>query len=340
MSTMKKKIKISIQGASGYTGGELIRLLLNHPLCEIVSVSSNFNSGKKISDIHNDLVGDSDLIFSKEIDKNVDVIYLCSGHGKSSTFLKSTKIDKEVRIIDLSQDFRVDNLFEDRVFEYGLPEINKSNILNSNNIANPGCFATAIQLGVLPLISVNSNSKEIHTHAITGSTGAGLKLAQTSHFSWRNNNVSWYKPFTHQHLNEVYKTIEKKYNINFIPVRQIEAIRRQRAIGIAPVVIPWVFITSAFIHRFLARMIEICDLRIARADRSIRFMIEDDLPARDVIGQQPQLLMKQRQPVLHPRMHAAGGDGFIQRVTTCHGTKGCTVPGAKPFDRRLVKLKL
>ena len=216
---MKKKIKISIQGASGYTGGELIRLLLNHPLCEIVSVSSNFNSGKKISDIHNDLVGDSDLIFSKEIDKNVDVIYLCSGHGKSSAFLKSTKIDKEVRIIDLSQDFRVDNLFEDRVFEYGLPEINKSNILNSNNIANPGCFATAIQLGVLPLISVNINSKEIHTHAITGSTGAGLKLAQTSHFSWRNNNVSWYKPFTHQHLNEVYKTIEKKYNINFIPIR-------------------------------------------------------------------------------------------------------------------------
>ena len=219
MSTMKKKIKISIQGASGYTGGELIRLLLNHPLCEIVSVSSNFNSGKKISDIHNDLVGDSDLIFSKEIDKNVDVIYLCSGHGKSSAFLKSTKIDKEVRIIDLSQDFRVDNLFEDRVFEYGLPETNKSNILNSNNIANPGCFATAIQLGVLPLISANSNSKEIHTHAITGSTGAGLKLTQTSHFSWRNNNVSWYKPFTHQHLNEVYKTIEKKYNINFIPIR-------------------------------------------------------------------------------------------------------------------------
>ena len=216
---MKKKIKISIQGASGYTGGELIRLLLNHPLCEIVSVSSNFNSGKKISDIHNDLVGDSDLIFSKEIDKNVDVIYLCSGHGKSSAFLKSTKIDKEVRIIDLSQDFRVDNLFEDRVFEYGLPETNKSNILNSNNIANPGCFATAIQLGVLPLISANSNSKEIHTHAITGSTGAGLKLTQTSHFSWRNNNVSWYKPFTHQHLNEVYKTIEKKYNINFIPIR-------------------------------------------------------------------------------------------------------------------------
>ena len=216
---MKKKIKISIQGASGYTGGELIRLLLNHPLCEIVSVSSNFNSGKKISDIHNDLVGDTDLIFSKEIDKNVDVIYLCSGHGKSSTFLKNTIIDKEVRIIDLSQDFRVNNLFEERVFEYGLPEINKSNILNSNNIANPGCFATAIQLGLLPLISVNNNSKEIHTHAITGSTGAGLKLAQTSHFSWRNNNVSWYKPFTHQHLNEVYKTIEKKYNINFIPIR-------------------------------------------------------------------------------------------------------------------------
>ena len=216
---MKKKIKISIQGASGYTGGELIRLLLNHPLCEIVSASSNFNSGKKISDIHNDLVGDSDLVFSKEIDKNVDVIYLCSGHGKSSAFLKSIKIDKEVRIIDLSQDFRVDNLFEDRVFEYGLPEINKSNILNSNNIANPGCFATAIQLGVLPLISANSNSKEIHTHAITGSTGAGLKLTETSHFSWRNNNVSWYKPFTHQHLNEVYKTIEKKYNINFIPIR-------------------------------------------------------------------------------------------------------------------------
>ena len=219
MSIKKKKIKISIQGASGYTGGELIRLLLNHPLCEIVSVSSNFNSGKKISDIHNDLVGDTDLIFSKEIDKNVDLIYLCSGHGKSSTFLKNTIIDKEVRIIDLSQDFRVNNLFEERVFEYGLPEINKSNILNSNNIANPGCFATAIQLGLLPLISVKNNSEQIRTHSITRSTGAGLKLAQTSHFSWRNNNVSWYKPFTHQHLNEVYKTIEKKYNINFIPIR-------------------------------------------------------------------------------------------------------------------------
>ena len=219
MSTIKKKIKISILGASGYTGGELIRLLLNHPLCEIVSVSSDYNSGKKISDIHNDLVGDSDLVFSKEIDKNVDVIYLCSGHGKSSIFLKNVKIDKRVRIIDLSQDFRVDNHFEDRVFQYGLPEINKSNILKSNNISNPGCFATAIQLGILPLILVNNNSEEIHTHAITGSTGAGLKLTETSHFSWRNNNVSWYKPFTHQHLNEINKTIEKKYNINFIPIR-------------------------------------------------------------------------------------------------------------------------
>ena len=220
---MKKKIKISIQGASGYTGGELIRLLLNHPLCEIVSVSSNFNSGKKISDIHNDLVGDSDLIFSKEIDKNVDVIYLCSGHGKSSTFLKSTKIDKEVRIIDLSQDFRVDNLFENRVFEYGLPEINKSNILNSNNIANPGCFATAIQLGLLPLASQHMLRSEVHVSAITGSTGAGAHPGATTHFSWRSNNASVYKAFTHQHLGEIKASIAHLQPeippIQFLPMR-------------------------------------------------------------------------------------------------------------------------
>ena len=219
---MKKKIKISIQGASGYTGGELIRLLLNHPLCEIVSVSSNFNSGKKISDIHNDLVGDTDLIFSKEIDKNVDVICLCSGHGKSSTFLKNTIIDKEVRIIDLSQDFRVNNLFEERVFEYGLPEINKSNILNSNNIANPGCFATAIQLALLPLAENNKLISDIHVNATTGSTGAGVGLASTSHFSWRNNNLSWYKPFNHQHLEEINQTLDSLgciSKIHFLPQR-------------------------------------------------------------------------------------------------------------------------
>ena len=218
----KNLIKVGIQGASGYTGGELIRIILNHPNSELIYAGSKSNYGKLISEIHKDLVGDCHIKFSKNICKDIDILFLCLGHGNSEKFLSENKIDKNVKIIDLSQDFRLGQSFGERDFVYGLPELMKKKILNSSNIANPGCFATAIQLGLLPLLNSDIKIDEIHTNAITGSTGAGIKLNDTSHFSWRNNNISWYKPFKHQHLNEINKILRlgsKKVKINFLPVR-------------------------------------------------------------------------------------------------------------------------
>jgi len=223
------KIKIGIVGASGYTGGELIRLLINHPGSELIFAHSNVNLGKYISDIHQDLVGELNLKFVSEIDQNIDVLFLCLGHGNSNEFLEKNTINPEIRIIDLSQDFRLENSFikqstnNTRPFVYGLPELQKEKIKNAKNIANPGCFATAIQLGLIPAIKSEFINGEIHTNAITGSTGAGTKPDNTSHFSWRNSNISWYKPFTHQHLGEIYfsfnKISNKSSKINFLPVR-------------------------------------------------------------------------------------------------------------------------
>ena len=225
MST-KNKIKVGIVGASGYTGGELLRLLVNHEGVEIVFAYSKTNTGKLVSDIYTDLIDEVNIEFTNTI-KESDVIFLCLGHGKSYNFLLKNSINQKTKIIDLSQDFRLEKSItignNTRKFTYGLPELQKNLIKTSKNIANPGCFATALLLALLPSINSNIINGEIHSNAITGSTGAGIIPTNTTHFSWRNNNVSSYKEFNHQHLDEIKYSFNKKsinkYNINFIPVR-------------------------------------------------------------------------------------------------------------------------
>ncbi len=200
-------IKVGILGAAGYTGGELIRLLLNHPEVEIVFANSESNAGNKVYDVHEGLVGDTELEFSSEMpfDK-VDVVYFCFGHGKSEAFLKEHEIPANVKIIDLAQDFRIKG---DHDYVYGLPEIHREEIAKCQHLANPGCFATCIQEGLLPLAKAGLLTKDISVNAITGSTGAGQKPGATTHFSWRNNNFSVYKLFTHQHLHEICQTLNE-----------------------------------------------------------------------------------------------------------------------------------
>ncbi|WP_010518201.1 N-acetyl-gamma-glutamyl-phosphate reductase [Croceivirga radicis] len=217
--------KIGIIGGSGYTGGELIRLLLNHSDVTIDFVYSTTRAGKKISSAHADLIGATDLTFTGEVNTQVDVVFLCLGHGNSSNFLKEHKFSEETVIIDLSNDFRLqaDATFQGRTYVYGLPELNKEAIKKTDALANPGCFATAIQLGLLPLAKAGVLQEDIHVNAVTGSTGAGVKPGETTHFSWRNNNVSWYKPFTHQHLGEIGESLNSFGNptgkIYFLPNR-------------------------------------------------------------------------------------------------------------------------
>ncbi|WP_422349187.1 N-acetyl-gamma-glutamyl-phosphate reductase [Flagellimonas sp.] len=218
-------IKAGIIGGSGYTGGELIRLLLNHPQTEIDFVFSTTRAGKPVSSAHQDLLGQTDLHFSGAINPEVDVVFLCLGHGNSTKFLEENAFADHTKIIDLSNDFRLqaDASWNGKTFVYGLPELNKSGIQSAEAIANPGCFATAIQLGLLPLAKAGLLNNDIHINAVTGSTGAGVGLSATSHFSWRNNNVSWYKPFTHQHLGEIGESLESFGNevgkLYFLPNR-------------------------------------------------------------------------------------------------------------------------
>ncbi len=217
-------IKVGIIGGAGYTAGELIRLLINHPNVRIKFIHSNSHAGKQISTIHNDLVGELDLQFSSNIEFDVDVLFLCVGHGEAKKFLVENKIPNSIKIIDLSQDFRliVNKNFDERQFVYGLPELNKATIASASSIANPGCFATAIQLGLLPLAK-NNLLTNIHTTGITGSTGAGQSLQQTSHFSWRSNNIQAYKTLQHQHQNEILQSFQQlqhqKPNLFFVPWR-------------------------------------------------------------------------------------------------------------------------
>lgn len=217
---MTTKIRTAIAGAAGYTGGELIRLLINHPDVEIRGASSRTHSGKRISDVHTDLLGDTELCFENIDFENIDVLFLCLGHGESKKYLSENLIPERVRIIDLSQDFR---LSEDWI--YGLPELNREIIqARQKNIANPGCFATCIQLALLPLAAKEVLKNEVHVSAITGSTGAGQSLSATAHFSWRSNNISNYKSFEHQHLAEIQKSIHQlqsgfHHPVHFIPYR-------------------------------------------------------------------------------------------------------------------------
>ncbi|ETZ19436.1 N-acetyl-gamma-glutamyl-phosphate reductase [Pedobacter sp. V48] len=217
------KIRAGIVGGAGYTGGEMLRILVNHPIVEIVFVNSNSNAGNLISDVHTDLFGDTDLRFTDELSSDIDVLFLCVGHGDAKKFLAANVIDSSIKIIDLSQDFRL-KVNAGNKWVYGLPELNREAIQKASYIANPGCFATCIQLGLLPLASKGLLKSEVHINATTGSTGAGQSLASTSHFSWRNNNLSVYKAFEHQHLNEIgesLKQLEPGFNedLNFIPQR-------------------------------------------------------------------------------------------------------------------------
>ncbi|GHT67156.1 N-acetyl-gamma-glutamyl-phosphate reductase [Bacteroidia bacterium] len=216
-------ITIGIVGGAGYTAGELLRILIGHGSSKVEFVHSTTQAGQPVSAVHTDLTGDTDLIFTDALTK-VDVLFLCLGHGLSADFLKQNSISDRTHIIDLGNDFRVNAQCGERHFVYGLPEINKEKICTAHNIANPGCFATAIQLALLPLAQQKLLRGEVHIHGITGSTGAGRGLSETSHFSYRNNNLSVYKPFTHQHLAEVNNTLSQingsnGFELNFIPVR-------------------------------------------------------------------------------------------------------------------------
>lgn len=204
-------INIGIIGGSGYTAGELIRILMYHPNVNIDFVYSTTNSGKPLSVAHHDLLGDIEMNFTDVVNPNVNVVFLCLGHGKSISFLEENKFASHTKIIDLGNDFRLnkDANFEGKEFIYGLPELNKAEIKKANYISNPGCFATAIQLALLPLAKNNLLKSDVHINATTGSTGAGVSLAETSHFSWRNNNMSHYKAFEHQHLGEINQSVNQ-----------------------------------------------------------------------------------------------------------------------------------
>ena len=220
-----QKIKIGIVGGAGYTGGELIRILINHPNADIQFIHSKSSSGQLVSNIHTDLFFLDNVFFTDTLNLNIDVLFLCLGHNESKLFLEKNEIPDTIKIIDLSQDFRLKNnqQFLQKKFVYGLPELNKNEIYEAMNIANPGCFATAIQLSLLPLAKANL-LKDVFISGTTGSTGAGQSLSQTNHFSWRANNVQPYKTLTHQHLKEITESLQQLQNIeigeiNFIPYR-------------------------------------------------------------------------------------------------------------------------
>lgn len=216
-------IKAGIIGGAGYTAGELIRILLAHPETELSYIHSNSNAGSSIASVHSDLLGDTSLVFSGELNfEGLDVVFLCMGHGKSLELLEQQALPEKLKVIDLSHDYRLKRTGNN--FVYGLPELNKEVIRKAQYVANPGCFATGIQLAVLPLAAKGLINDEIHVNAITGSTGAGQQPSRTSHFSWRNNNLSAYKIFEHQHLGEINQSLQQlqagyQPAMNFIPVR-------------------------------------------------------------------------------------------------------------------------
>lgn len=216
-------IRAGILGGAGYTAGELIRLLLNHPAVEIAFVNSESNAGNRLDHVHEGLCGDTDLTFTSEMPfDDADVLFFCFGHGKSTAFIVEHDIPRDVRIIDLAQDFRL--AAPDNDYVYGLPEINKERIRSARHVANPGCFATCIQLGILPAAAMGIIRGDIAVNAVTGSTGAGQKPGSTTHFSWRTDNMSIYKPFGHQHVPEIIQSIKQvcpsfNANVDFIPYR-------------------------------------------------------------------------------------------------------------------------
>ena len=216
-------IKVGIIGGAGYTAGELLRLLLGHPEVEIKFVHSSSNAGNRITDVHAGFLGETDLVFTDQMPfEEIDLLYFCTAHGDTRKFLESTQLPDELKVIDLSMDYRIKSNEHD--FIYGLPELNRRATCKSRYVANPGCFATCIELGLLPLAKEHLLKGDISVNAITGSTGAGVKPSATTHYSWRNNNISIYKPFTHQHLPEILQSIKQLQpdfdgEIDFIPYR-------------------------------------------------------------------------------------------------------------------------
>ncbi len=223
-----KKIKAGIVGGAGYTGGELIRLLIHHPNVEIHFINSRSNAGNSVYSVHQDLLGETELKFSSDLQDDIDVLFLCVGHGEAKKFLDQNKIADHIKVIDLSQDFRLLQegelpMFNNKPFVYGLPELNKEQIKSAQYIANPGCFATGLQLGLLPLAKANLLT-DVYTTGITGSTGAGQSPSATTHFSWRANNIQAYKTLTHQHLDEIGQSLlqlqpSPAIEISFVPWR-------------------------------------------------------------------------------------------------------------------------
>jgi N-acetyl-gamma-glutamyl-phosphate reductase len=212
-------INVGIIGGAGYTGGETLRLLIHHPEVNIQYIHSRSNAGVPVTSIHKDLYGDTDLVFADIIGMDVDVIFLCLGHGESKVLLENLDVPKSIKIIDLSQDFRNESQWKLESFVYGLPEWNRSKIQSASYIANPGCFATAIQLGLLPIVDKSIHFSDLHITGITGSTGAGQKLQATTHHSWRNNNVNAYKTLNHQHIKEIKNNLFLDFDVPFIPWR-------------------------------------------------------------------------------------------------------------------------
>jgi N-acetyl-gamma-glutamyl-phosphate reductase len=219
-------LEIGIIGGAGYTAGELIRLLLNHPKSKINFVYSTSNAGNKLYKVHQDLIGATEIRFTSKINSNVDVLFLCLGHGNSTAFLEKNSFSENTRIIDLSNDFRLlaDKNFDGKEFVYGLPELQREKIKTAKYIANPGCFATALQLAILPLAANGLLQNDVHINAVTGATGAGTSFSSTTHFTWRDNNFTHYKAFNHQHLGEIHQTVHQlqanfSSEINFMPNR-------------------------------------------------------------------------------------------------------------------------
>lgn len=226
MTGSTSKIRAGIIGGAGYTGGEMLRILVNHPSVEIAFVNSKSNAGNYVYEVHTDLFGDTELKFTGDLSNDIDVLFLCVGHGDAKKFLAENDIPDAIKIIDLSQDFRLsqNSKFNNKNFVYGLPELNREAIKSAQNIANPGCFATCLQLGLLPLASSGALNNEVHITATTGSTGAGQSPSATTHFTWRNDNLSIYKAFEHQHLGEIGQSLNQLQpgfgqTLNFVPYR-------------------------------------------------------------------------------------------------------------------------
>ncbi len=224
------KVRVGIVGSAGYTGGELLRILVHHPDVDIVFAHSESNAGKYIHEVHTDLFGDTVLKFADTVSADIDVLFLCVGHGDARKYLEANTVDSAIRIIDLSQDYRLrhNSGYQGRHFVYGLPELNREQISGAHYIANPGCFATNIELALLPLAAAGLLKGEVHVNATTGSTGAGQKPTTTSHFSWRNNNLSVYKTFSHQHLQEIGESLEQ-LQPGFLPAATADQSLLQRA---------------------------------------------------------------------------------------------------------------